>query len=181
MRSGGPRSRSAKWTAAGCLVVVALALGLDLSACGGGSPAATAKAPAVERAKASSEPPGGGGRCANQVGDFLDSMDALRTNLVAGVSYEQYVDEVQSIRATYHGIPVDRVALGCLKAAGTPGENGLNKYIEASNAWSDCIEVPGCESASIEPALQSKWRQASKLLSEAQQGLKRLQKHRTSS
>jgi hypothetical protein len=101
-------------------------------------------------------------------------MDKLRTNLVAGVSYEQYVGEVGSIRATYGAIPVDEIALGCLRAAGTPGEHSLNRYIDAGNTWSDCVDVPGCASESIEPALQSKWRQASKLLSKAQRGLRRL-------
>lgn len=178
MRSGGPGSRSAKLTAAACLLAVALAAALGLSACGGGSPAATANAesPAASTAKPSSRPEAvpasGAGTCASQVGAFINAMDTLRTNLVAGLSYEQYVGEVEAIRGTYHRIPAERLALGCLKAAGTPGENGLNKYIEASNAWTDCVEARGCEAASIEPALQSRWRQASKLLSEAQRGLK---------
>jgi hypothetical protein len=170
--SMGDRNRTARWTAAACLAVAALALAL--SACGDHSPAATAKAPKVSKTTAGTKPkPASGGRsCASQVGDLLTAMDSLRTNLVAGVSYEQYVGEVKAIRGTYHRVPTDRLALGCLEAAGSPGENALNKYIEASNAWSDCVEVPSCESVSVEPALQSRWRQASKLLSEAQRGLK---------
>ncbi len=108
-------------------------------------------------------------------------MARLRTNLVAGLSYEQYVGEVEAIRGTYREIPVDQVTLGCLKAAGTPGESGLNRYIAASDTWTACVEESGCEAASIEAALRSKWQQASKLLSEAQAGLKRLEKHPTAS
>ena len=98
-------------------------------------------------------------------------MAALRTDLVAGLSYEDYVARVQSIRGEYHRVPVEKLALDCLRQAGTPGEKSLNKYIEASNAWTECVETPGCESASVEPALQSRWRQASKRLSEAEKGL----------
>jgi hypothetical protein len=170
MRGKGS-NRTAAWMAA-CSALAA-ALTLALSACGGDSPEATANAgtPTVEKTP---EPAAAttGGSCANQVGTFLDSMAALRTSLVAGLSYEQYVGEVQSIRGVYHRVPVDELALGCLKAAGTPGESGLNKYIEAGDAWTECVETPGCESATVEPALQSRWRQASKLLSKAQQGLK---------
>jgi hypothetical protein len=175
MRGRGS-NRTAAWTALGCALAAALALG----ACGGGSGQATAGgvrsgtvpdqtvqlSPAKKGKGASAE------TCADQVGDFVDSMATLRTDLVAGLSYEQYVEEVEKIRGAYHRVPVGKLELGCLRAAGTPAENGLNKYIAASNAWTECVETPGCESATVEPALQSRWRQASKLLSTAQAGLK---------
>jgi len=169
------------WLALACALTA-----LGLSACGGGS-GATAEVKAG--ASGSTTQPTGTGRkiappdptCADQLGGFVAAMAKLRTDLVAGLSYEDYVAEVESIRGAYHRVPVDALDLECLRAAGTPGEQGLNKYIEASNAWTECVETPGCESASVEPALQSRWREASKLLSEAQRGLKDLEKSPKSS
>jgi hypothetical protein len=166
---------------------LAATVALGLSACGGGSGRATAETTAkAQRGPGQivfqrKEPATKAETCTDQVGDFLDSMAALRTDLVAGLSYEQYVEEVEGIRGAYHRVPVAKLALECLRAAGTPAESGLNKYIEASNAWTECVETPGCESASVEPALQSRWRQASKLLSEAEAGLKELEKSPNSS
>jgi hypothetical protein len=177
-------NRSGAWAAAGCALAAALVL--TLSACGGGSGEATAggvSAGTVPEQTVQLSPATGkkrtaaGSACDKQVGEFLGAMDTLRTNLVAGLSYEQYVAEVELIRGAYNRVPVDRLALACLQGAGTPGEAGLNKYIAASNAWTGCVETPGCESAGVEPALQSRWRQASKLLGEAEAGLKALEKH----
>lgn len=184
MRSGGSK-RTVAWTALGGALAATAALGL--SACGGGSGQATAETKA-KVAIGSGALAGKGDRsstpapsCSDQVGKFVDSMTALRTDLVAGLSYEQYVEEVEGIRGAYHRVPVAKLELECLRAAGTPAEDSLNKYIEASNAWTECVETPGCESASVEPALQSRWRQASKLLSQAQRGLKELEKSPNSS
>jgi hypothetical protein len=99
-------------------------------------------------------------------------MSRLRSNLVAGLDYEGYVDEVQRIQRAYEAIPVDALALGCLRAAGTPGEKALNRYIAAGNAWTDCVESSGCEAATIEAELQARWRQASRYLSKARRGLR---------
>jgi hypothetical protein len=181
MRGRGTNRRAA-WIAAGCTLAAALALGL--SACGGDSGQASAEAKDATTARSETQPAAqkekdpapAAETCAGQVGGFIDSMATLRSDLVAGLSYEDYVAEVESIRGAYHRVPVGKLALGCLRAAGTPGESGLNKYIEASNAWTECVEAPGCESATVEPALQSRWRQASKLLGEAQAGLKELEK-----
>jgi hypothetical protein len=173
-----------------CLAAACVAL--SLASCGGDSSAATAKggdgaAPAhSEPSKdAAKKTPAGGkansgesrgaigsNACAAQLGDVLASMDKLRTRLVAGLAYEQYVDAVKSVLAIYGAVPVDELALACLRAAGTPAEKGINRYVAAGNAWTDCVEVPSCEAASIEADLQGKWKQASGYLSKAQRGLK---------
>jgi hypothetical protein len=51
---------------------------------------------------------------------------------------------------------------------GTPSEQALNEYIDAANAWGECLADAACTTASIEPILQRKWRMASRLLSEVQ-------------
>jgi hypothetical protein len=182
MCEGGPIGSALRATIV-CLAAAALAL--PLASCGGDGPA-TAKSATAERpgakiegsvqnradlARQRPQPVAPSGRCETQVGGFLDAMDELRRNLAIGLSYEQYVAEMKAIRSAYDAIPTERVALGCLKAAGTPGESGLNQYIAAGNTWTECVETPGCESASIEAELQRRWRKASRYLSKAQLGL----------
>ena len=175
MRSGVSK-RSTGWIVGGCALAATLALAL--SGCGGGSSEATAggvRSGAVPEQTGPTSPSKEVEKpvtatCGKQVGGFLTAMDTLRTNLVAGLSYEQYVGEVEVIRGAYNRVPVEKLALTCLQAAGTPGEAGLNKYIEAGNAWSKCVETSGCEAATVEPALQGRWRQAAKLLARAEAG-----------
>jgi hypothetical protein len=176
MRRGGI-GRTAAW-AISCLAAGALALAL--SACGGDSPEAAAKAkttPISAPADAGSATGGAkskaapASRCLAQLDPFLKAMDTLRTSLVAGLAYEQYVAEVKKVMAAYDEIPADKLTLGCVRAAGTPGEKALNRYIAAGNTWTDCVEVPTCEAVSIEAPLQGKWREASEYLSKAERGL----------
>ena len=99
-------------------------------------------------------------------------MDTLRERLLAGLSYEQYVAEIDQVRASYDEVPVDQLALRCVSSAGTPGEKAFGKYIDAANTWGECIGESGCDAPTIEPVLQKQWRVASHLLDEAQQGLR---------
>lgn len=169
-----------------CLAGAALVL--PLASCGGDSPA-TANTTTAKSARTKSQgsvqnradlarqrprPVGPESRCQTQVGAFIETMDTLRRNLAVGLSYEQYVGEMKAIRTSYDAIPTKRVALGCLQAVGKPGERGLNAYIDAGNTWTECVETPGCESATIEAQLQQRWREASRYLSKAQLGLRSL-------
>jgi hypothetical protein len=163
----------------GCLVAAALAV--SASGCGGQAPAApkeTARAQAGTTANQVARPPrrrAGGGTCEAQVGGFLKAMDTLRNRLAVGLTYEQYVDEVRGIKADYAQIPVDRLGIDCLLQAGTPAEKGFDVYIAASRYWAECAAQAGCRSASIETRLQQEWKVASGLLSKAQDGLKRVE------
>jgi hypothetical protein len=105
--------------------------------------------------------------CPGQVDALLESLDTLRHQLAVGLSYEQYAAKVKSLRAAYDEIPIDHLTIACLSSAGTPAEDALNKYIDAANAWGECLADASCTTASIEPVLQRKWRVASRHLSEA--------------
>jgi hypothetical protein len=151
------------------LALAALAaLVLALSGCGGdgGGPEAAGAAAAEPRQERRGTDP----VCLNQLGGFLGSLDRLRDQLVAGVTYVQYIDELNDVRAAYAQLPVRKLRLGCLRRVGKVGEQALNRYITAAEIWSDCVEVPGCPSSSIEGKLQRKWRQGSRLLSRAEDG-----------
>lgn len=109
--------------------------------------------------------------CRKMLGSFVDSMADLRRKLAVGISYEEYLGEVQELRAIYAAIPSERLGLGCLLAAGTPGERALNRYMAAANDWGECLTDAGCETAMVEPKLQREWARASALLGTAQAGI----------
>ena len=172
---------------AGCALIAALLI----SGCGGSdsttSGSATFTSPATARTttaakadagKQKSRPkkhrPRAGSPCQSQLGSFVGSMDGLRRRLAVGVTYDQYVNEVHAVGSTYRDIPTGDVEVDCLAAVGTPAEKAYNRYIEAANDWGGCVSEVGCESATIEPVLQRRWRIASHFLSEAQQGLREL-------
>jgi hypothetical protein len=97
-------------------------------------------------------------------------MDALRRKLAVGLTYEQYMAELRGVRGAYRAIPAERIRLGCLLTAGTPSERALNLYIEAGNAWGECLATVSCSPESVEPRLQRLWARAAGLLSAARSG-----------
>ncbi|HEV2791752.1 MAG TPA: hypothetical protein VGV69_10675 [Solirubrobacterales bacterium] len=169
-----------------CVLVAALLVG-----CGGEGPDSTGEATVTDRS-AETTAPGttttakkqrperkrraapAGGLCQSQVGSFIGSMDSLRRRLAVGVTYDQYVNEVRGIRSTYERLPIEALEVDCLSAVGTPSEKAFNRYIEAANDWGDCVSELGCDTATIEPVLQRRWRIASHFLTEAQDGLRGL-------
>jgi hypothetical protein len=146
------------------LACAALAvLALAAPGCGGGSsdpPTADASAAAASRHRQ----PTPRQRCQAQLGGFIAAMDRLRQRLVVGVSYEQYIGELKAVRSYYEELPVGRLPVGCLTGAASLAEKSFNQYLEASDVWGDCVEVPGCQSVSIEAKLQRQWRRGAKLL-----------------
>jgi hypothetical protein len=176
---------AARLQSAGCAL---LAAALLLAGCGGGSDSTAGEEAIVtsgsptEAAKTSRPPQGkqqgekrqrvsAAGPCQGHVGSFVAAMDSLRRRLAVGVTYDQYVAEVQGVRSIYRRIPADRVEIDCLDGVGTPGEKAFNRYIEAANDWGQCVSEAGCSSETVEPVLQRRWRVASHFLSEATEGL----------
>lgn len=156
------------------VLLAAGALLLALPGCGGdtaaqaGDPTISTPTTAKAAAKLDSSPTDK--RCAKQVGGFLEALDTLRERLVAGLSYEEYVEEIDAIREHYDGVPVNDLAVDCLIGSGTPGEKAFTKYIDAANAWGDCIGESGCDAPTVEPVLQKQWKVAAHFLDEANQG-----------
>ena len=172
------------------LVGCALIAALLLPGCGSGGAETTSGATVASKASAfgpktttetrtpntgagagEKRPARAGSLCQSQLGSFVGSMDGLRRRLAVGVTYDQYVNEVHAIRSTYKDVPVDGVEIDCLNAVGAPAEKAFNRYIEAANDWGECVSELGCASAAVEPILQRRWRIASHLLSEAEDGL----------
>jgi len=98
------------------------------------------------------------------LGQFLHALETLQSRLAVGLSYEQYFAEVKRARDAYAVVPVAKLELPCLLAAGTPAEKALDQYIEAANAWRECRADISCGTYTIEPRLQHKWRVASHYL-----------------
>jgi hypothetical protein len=108
--------------------------------------------------------------CSRQLGGFLSELDHLRKSLVIGVSYEQYVAELGTVRRTYAKVPVDALSFSCLSGPATAGEESFDGYLAAANVWGDCVSEAGCETPGLEPRLQREWRDAARHLRAAQRG-----------
>jgi hypothetical protein len=152
----------------GCALAAAAALAF--AGCGGSGDATADNAHATRpepRAKANVAP-ATRERCPAKVTAFADALDRLRHRLAIGLSYEQYAARVKQLRKAYAELPIDRLTIACLTTTGTPTERAFNKYIDAANAWGECLADASCTTATIEPILQRKWRVASHSLSEAE-------------
>ncbi len=157
-----------------CLLGCGLFAALAPVGCGGGETGTASGHDTATQAQGKAVSETAGKRCQGQVGGFIGSMDSLRRRLAVGLAYEQYVDEVEGVRAAYRRIPTDELQVDCLTTVGTPAEKGFNQYIDAANDWGECVGEAGCESATVEPVLQGKWRVASRFLSRAHRGLRDL-------
>ena len=88
-----------------------------------------------------------------------------------GVSYEQYVAELATVRRTYQRVPVGELDLACVSGPASRAERSFDGYLAAANTWGDCVSEAGCETTTLEPKLQRKWRAAARQLAAAQQAL----------
>ena len=149
---------------------LALLVLVALSGCGDDGTATAQKEPiaaTTAQTEAQASP-----RCSAQLGDFVDALDSLRRQLAVGLTYAEHLDEVRRLRRVYRDVPVEQLGVGCMVAAGAPGEQAFNLYIDAVNAWGECLATAGCETESVEPELQRGWERASERLSAAQAGLR---------
>lgn len=156
------------------IVGIALSLALMLSACGeDGTTAAeesakTTNSISTPRPSATPAP-----SSCRQLRPFVGSMAKLRDALARGLSYDDYLGQVQSVRSIYARIDAGKLNAGCLFTTGGPAERTLNLYIDATNTWGDCLATVSCNTRSIEPKLQRKWALAARRLTVAEQGLRR--------
>jgi hypothetical protein len=154
--------------ALGC-ALVAVAAALALGACGSGGAATADPGTRSEQAgRPAAAAPAAGNPCPAKLDAFVDSLDHLRGQLAIGLSYERYAAKIKRLRASYDRIPVDHLTLGCLTTTGSPAERAFNEYVDAANAWGECLADASCTTATIEPVLQRRWRIASLRLSEVQ-------------
>ncbi|HEV7615969.1 MAG TPA: hypothetical protein VGO36_07040 [Solirubrobacterales bacterium] len=153
-------------TILGCAALAAAAL--TLSACGG-SGDATAEGTTAATAAAETPPEAGsaGRPCPASLRAFVRSLDSMRRQLAVGLSYDQYAAQVGRLRRDYGEIPTERLTIACLTATGTPAEQAYNQYVDAVNAWGECLADAACATAAVEPVLQRRWRIASHFVSQA--------------
>ncbi|HEX4465492.1 MAG TPA: hypothetical protein VH042_12720 [Solirubrobacterales bacterium] len=155
-------------------VGILLGLALILSSCGeDGTTAADRPASTTDTRPSPPSHAASARSSCRQLRPFLGSMVKLRDDLARGLSYDEYLREVQRVRSVYARIDADKLSAGCLLAGGGPAERALNLYIDATNTWGDCLATVSCNTRSIEPKLQRKWALAAHQLASAQQGLRR--------
>jgi hypothetical protein len=164
MTSATPAAR--RLSLLGCALIGAAAL--VLPGCGESGAATAESAAAPPHQKPASAETVTGSPCPTQLDTFVRSLDTLRKQLAVGLSYDQYTARVKALHSHYDALPIDSLDLHCLAATGTPSERAFNKYTDAANAWGECLADASCDTATIEPVLQRKWRVASHYLLEAQ-------------
>ena len=145
-----------------------------LACCAGGTTAGERPSAASTAASTAPRAAGAGASdaCRAQLGGFVGSMARLRDELARGLDYRAYLGEVRATRVLYAAIRPERIPAACLLAAGGPAERAFDLYVDAVNAWGDCLATAGCETREVEPALQRKWALAARRLSRAQRGLR---------
>jgi hypothetical protein len=109
--------------------------------------------------------------CAAHLGGFVAALEHLRRSLAIGVSYEQYVSELATVRRSYEQVPVGKLDLACVAGAAKGAEESFDGYLAAANTWGDCVSEAGCETAELEPKLQHEWQAAAKRLTTAKHSL----------
>ncbi len=156
---------------------------LALPGCGSQAPAAgqptdaTMTEPTGSPAGANGEPASRGmpasptAACSAHLTGFLDQLEHLRRSLVVGVSYEQYVSELGTVRRSYEQVPVGKLDLACVSGPANSAEQSFDAYLAAANTWGDCVSESGCETSALEPKLRRKWQIAAKRLKEAEEAL----------
>jgi hypothetical protein len=155
-------------------VGILLSVALVLSACGEGGRTAADKPPSTAKTSALPSPrPATTRSSCSRLRPLLGSMAKLRDDLARGLSYDDYLREVQRVRAVYARLDAVRLTAGCLLVSGGPAERALNLYVDATNAWGDCLATVSCDTHSVEPKLQRRWARAAHQLAAAQQGLRR--------
>jgi hypothetical protein len=155
------------------IACMALGVGLTLMGCGSsggsGDRDATLQAAPPSHPKARTAAPRG---CGRDLTRFIRSLDGLRDQLAVGLTYDQYLENVQQLQHAYRAIPVAAEPVRCVVGAGVPAERALNQQIEAANAWGDCL-AESCQLASVEPEIKRRWARASVLITDAQEGRSR--------
>jgi len=161
-----PRPSTATRLALLCCAL-ASATALTLGACGSDGAATADDTATGASGERPAKPRAAGQPCPAKVSAFVDALDRLRRQLAIGLSYEQYAARVQALQHDYDAVPIDHLGLACLTTTATPAERALNRYIDAANAWGECLADAACATATIEPVLQRKWRVASNFLGKA--------------
>jgi hypothetical protein len=155
------------------IVGMMLCLALVLSGCGEDGSSAADSSASTANAKLAAPKKTQARRACNQLRGFIGSMSALRDKLARGLSYDDYLGEVQGARSLYREVEADKLSVGCLLTSGGQAERAFNLYIDAVNIWGDCLATVSCNTRSIEPRLQRKWALAAHQLAAAQRGPRR--------
>ncbi|HEX5621956.1 MAG TPA: hypothetical protein VFX51_26250 [Solirubrobacteraceae bacterium] len=116
--------------------------------------------------------------CQGQMNRLLQRTRALDSRLDIGLTYDEYGDKVADLKVAYDNIDFDVSgddgSFTCLSSVGVPLENALNQYVSAYRTWNTCFDDLDCDTDSISPDLQAKWSKATRNVSRASAGLKKL-------
>ena len=109
--------------------------------------------------------------CGDRLNALVAQLEHLRRSIAIGVSYEQYVAELETVRESYQRVPVGELGLACVSGPASSAERSFDGYLAAANTWGECVSEADCKTEVLEPKLQRKWRTAAGQLAAAQQAL----------
>jgi hypothetical protein len=112
--------------------------------------------------------------CAERFDGLIRALEELDSRLNVGLVFQDYTNRVGDIASEYGRIRFRQLGFSCINEVGIPLEEAVNSYIDAQNRWNECIGDFGCDIDSIEPELQRHWRDATRDIRAARQGLRDL-------
>ncbi|MGI8578423.1 MAG: hypothetical protein ACR2KG_11035 [Nocardioidaceae bacterium] len=142
----------------GKTLVVIAALLVGLTACGGTTAAKNVRqaAPPVN-AKAMADYK----TCARQMTPLLTKLKDLDSRLGVGMQQADYNTAVGDAKVAYDQITPGAVPADCTSQVWTALESALNRYINADNVWSNCIQDTYCTmDTDATPKMQAAWSKA---------------------
>src|SRR5262245_30021265 len=124
-RSTGGNNRLSR---AGLVALMAVGVALTLFGCGGdggGEREATLSASSKQADRRPPRPARGG--CGADLTRFTRSLDGLRDQLAVGLTYDQYLENVERLQGSYRQIHIGDEPARCVVGAGVPAERALNQ------------------------------------------------------
>lgn len=112
--------------------------------------------------------------CAGQVQPLIDALSEVDARLDVGLNLDEYGDLVGNASVAYDRMDPSKLEPECIEV-GVPLENALNKYIEASSKWNDCVWELSCEDAEQDRKLQPRWASAATYIERAKSRLGELE------
>ncbi len=152
-----------KWCLSWSLLLALLISSLLIAGCGK-SNEEKAKDAAIQKYKT----------CSKELGDFVNSLETLQSEVTIGLNYDQYSTEVTNLKVEFDQIETGSIGNDCNDNVSVPVEDAVNSYIDAYKTWNNCVESYFCTTDSIKFKVQSFWTDADVSIANAKDNLKGL-------
>lgn len=113
-------------------------------------------------------------KCQAQIGSLQRELKAIDSRLDVGMTQSDYNTALGDVSIAYDDLSVGKLDPDCLGVA-VQLESAFNRYIEANDEWSDCIDDLYCDlDADVLPGLRDHWNAANRLIAKSERQLARM-------